>query len=84
MSKLSKLHQSLLPKLRVVRIECTDDGWWDERNEVEWFIVTYTQPISGKQVNARLRAKDELDAFVRFTAKVRSVGYLVEMDDAEQ
>ena len=81
MSKLSKLHQSLLPKLRVVRIECTDDGWWDERNETEWFIVTYTQPISGKQVDARLRARDELDAFVRFTAKVREKGYLVEMDN---
>ena len=83
MSKLSKLHQSLLPKVRVVRIECADDVWWDERNEVEWFIVTYIQPISGKQVDARLRARDELDAFVRFTAKVREKGYLVEMDNAE-
>ena len=82
MSKLSKLHQSLLPKLRVVRIE--EDGMsdWSDRGE-RGFEVIFITP-SGGQETGRLYAKDELDAFVRFAAKVRSVGYLVEMDDAEQ
>ena len=79
--RMSKLQQLLLPKIRVISISQLArerTPWHEPQDGTEWYVVTYTQPHTGSETGGRIRAKDELDAYVKFAAKAREKGYLVE------